>query len=51
VPGKQKAGKPEKKKGASGNAIRLEDLQELGFRSGPSILTMKEQPPDLSYEW
>ena len=30
---------------------QLEDLQELGFRTGPSVLTIKEQPPDLSYEW
>ena len=30
---------------------QLEDLQELGFKTGPSVLTIKEQPPDLSYEW
>lgn len=30
---------------------QLEDLQELGFRTGPSVLTIKEQAPDLSYEW
>lgn len=30
---------------------KLEDLQEMGFRTGPSVLTIKEQPPDASYEW
>ena len=48
---KQEAQQAEKKKVAGGTTVRLEDLQEMGFRSGPSILTMKEQPPDISYEW
>ena len=45
---KQEAKQPSKRAKAG---PQLEDLQELGFRTGPSILTMKEQPPDSSYEW
>ena len=31
--------------------IKLQDLEEAGFVSGPSILHIREQAPDLSYEW
>ena len=31
--------------------IGLEDLKNAGFHSGPSILTIKEQPQEQSYAW
>lgn len=43
--------KPQPKKKKTEQAPSLEDLQQAGFRSGPSILTMKEQPEDVNFEW